>query len=143
MEIGRRDWAGGVAERCVAAKIVLPALGARTLYTTAMCTPIFAVPTLTQYWVHVRGSPWWPAKIVDPESIPESVRKVCPKGDGFACFKFYGENAYSWARLTDQQEVLPLEYDSPKAKKNIKMLQKALVMARRDGGVVPVFSTMG
>ena len=105
--------------------------------TTAMCTPIVAVRTPTQYWVHVRGSPWWPAKIVDPESLPESVRTARPKGDDFACLKFYGENAYSWARLTDQQRVLPLEYDSPNAKKNSKMLQEALVMAQRDGGVVP------
>ena len=116
--------------------LVASMAGPRFLGAMAKHTSVCTVATMAQYWVRVPGFPWWPAKTVDPESTPKAVRKARPEGDDLACFKFYGENNYSWACLTDPEEALPLEYSSSKAKKANKTLQKALAMAQRDGGAL-------
>eukprot|EP00667_Euglena_gracilis_P017512 EG_transcript_18477 len=90
---------------------------------------------MAQYWVKLESYPWWPAKEVAGADIPAEV--LAAKADYAGretCVRFYGEANYAWVAKADPKQTLPLEFQSSKAQKGTKQLQRAIALARKDAG---------
>ncbi|KDQ07165.1 hypothetical protein BOTBODRAFT_60143 [Botryobasidium botryosum FD-172 SS1] len=59
----------------------------------------------------IRGFPPWPAMIVDPDSVPKSVKKERPpaKKTTFYCVQFFPAGDYAWAVTKDLSRLQPHE----------------------------------
>jgi len=83
-------------------------------------------------WAKIRGYPWWPAKLISPESLTENTRdlilKERKKDTYLVKFFISGEPSYGWMKRDQITPFFGPFYDQY-SKKNYKQLPQAIELA--------------